>query len=115
MHESSPLCCVKKASNTRKTGCSDSACSKILGDEVADGARVLRLLEEGDERDALAGRGVLHGHEGEADHGQTAVLDLTELHLIELLSAVLGSEGRAEPLGARAVHGRLRVPAQVTR
>ena len=59
--------------------------SDIPGNEVANGRLELPTTEVGEQGGALASGGVSQHHEEEAHHGQTAVLDLAELHVVPLL------------------------------
>ena len=59
--------------------------SDVPGDEVTDGGLELGCRQVGEQRGALTGGGISEDHEEEAHHGQTAVLDLSELHVVPLL------------------------------
>ena len=57
----------------------------VPGDEVADGGLELGSREVGEQRWPLACGSIPEHHEEEAHHCQTAVLDLTQLHVVPLL------------------------------
>ena len=57
----------------------------VPGDEVADGGLELGSREVREQRWPLACGSIPQHHEEEAHHCQTAVLDLTQLHVVPLL------------------------------